>query len=59
LSTLRRALSGATYPASRARLVERAEANKASARVLDQLKGLPTRRYGSLSSVHEALEEAR
>jgi hypothetical protein len=56
-ATVRRALIGATYPATRKRLIEAAKAAGASEEVLDLLSRLPTRRYRDRPAVLDALKE--
>jgi hypothetical protein len=56
-STLRRAVTAASYPASRKRLVEAASDTGASARVLELLRRLPARRYPNPDAVLTALGE--
>jgi hypothetical protein len=57
-STIRRALTGAGFPATRLHLVETATANGASERVIAVLQGLPgRRRFPDRAAVLAALED--
>ncbi len=48
---LQKALKGASYPASKADLVETAKGNSADSDVLDFLKDLPDREFGGPNGV--------